>query len=138
MTDKEALCADIEQLLRTLRQCDTQPTAVAWMRKAYTAMERSLEHLSLPERANTVERLVFVPAAPMIEVVQSISGFDIKEAEQKRRRLQERSHANTVVYPEVFLPPGLKPLPKAWTRSDTLRLERAAKSKSAPIQRSGR
>jgi hypothetical protein len=38
-----------------------------------------------------------------------------------------RPNGETVVYPEFFLHPGLKPAPRPWTREDTRRLEVAAK-----------
>lgn len=140
---------DINEHLKQLRRCETQATAVAWMTRAYKLLEACLseidekppaviERLVRVQVPFAVEKLVFVPERPKLEVVQSVTAFDVRAAEQRRRQLQEKSHAQTVVYPDVFLPPGLKPLPKPWTREDTRRLERATKSSRPPIQKRGR
>ena len=129
---------EIDGLLKSLRKCDTQATAVKWMTQAYKAMEKCLD--ALKERPEQIarERILFLPERPNIEVVSSIGLYDKKLAEHKRRELQNKSASQTVVYPDVFLPKGLKPLPKPWTREDTLRLERASKMGPKRIQRLGK
>ena len=131
--DADELKLEIGSLLRCLRSCDSQTTAVAWMTRAYTAMERCLPHLETPAQA-----VVFLPTRPKLEVVQSIPKFDLEQAKARRFELQQRSISQTVVYPETFLHRGLKVTPRAWTREDTLRLERAAKLKQGGIQKRGR
>lgn len=135
--NRDELTAGIEAKLRGLRSCDTQATAVAWMSGAYKLMEECLLHLGdLPapnERIVTRERLVFVPERPSLQVVQNIPAEVVQ-----RRHPGWPGKAPTVVYPDVFLHPGLKPAPKAWTHADTLRLERAVKEKQPKIQRRGR
>ena len=141
MSDDE-LKDEIGKLLRGLRSCDTQATAVSWMARAYKAMECALEHLDRPpvmvERLVQVERLILVPEKPQIQVVQSVSAFDLRQAQEKRARLQAIAHAKTVVYPEIQTHPGLIAQPRAWTRKDTLRLEAASKAGKTAIQRRGR
>lgn len=142
--NREELIAGIESKLRGLRSCDTQPAAVAWMTGAYKLMEACLEQLSelpppvikervvIQERIVVREKLVLVPDRPQLEVVQSIA----PHARTSQPGWPGRTP--TVVYPDVFLHPGLKPAPKAWTHNDTLRLERAVKAKIPAIQRQGR
>ena len=131
--DEDELTLEIGALLRGLRSCDSQPTAVAWMTRAYKAMERCLSHLEKPAQG-----VVFLPTRPKLEVVQSLPKFDLEQAKARRYELQQRSISQIVVYPETFLHRGLKVTPRAWTREDTLRLERAAKLKQGVIQKRGR
>lgn len=130
--DRDELVSEIEKKLKTLRSCDTQASAIAWMKGAYSLMESCLEELK--DRPATVvhEKLVFVPERPKLVIAHTIPKGKIPHY------VDSRPENKTVIYPEVFLPPGLKPLPKAWTRADTLRLEAAAKAKRPPIQRRGR
>lgn len=127
----EELIDGIQCKLRSLRSCDTQATAVAWMTDAYKLMEAALEHLKEQAAPQPPVRLVFVPERPKLDVVQSVPLSVVRW----RLGLQPLDRAPTVVYPQAFLHPGLKPAPKAWTHADTLRLENAAKAKAAPIQR---
>ena len=133
MNEQDKLTTEINSLLRGLRSCDTQATAVAWMARAYKAMEQSLQHVRQEEQ----QSVVFMPERPKLEIVQAVPKFYATYIGGRRVDLKKRSSNETVVYPSVFLPPGLKPLPKAWTREDTLRLERAAKQKPPMIQRRG-
>lgn len=116
------LSEQLDAHMRKLRGADTQATAVAWMTTAYRLMERCIEELKDRPAQVVHERLVFVPERPKLEIVQSIP--------RKPRYVEP-----TVVYPELFLHPGLKPAPKAWTRKDTLALERETKCR---LQRRGK
>ena len=131
---EDDITEEIGALLRGLRSCDTQATAVAWMARAYKVMERSLQQMARSEQT----RFVFVPERPKLEVVRLVPKFDVRYAQARQTELHERSHNQTVVYPHTFRHPGLKPLPKPWTHEDTLRLERAAKKTAPMIQRLGR
>jgi hypothetical protein len=130
--NRDELVEEIGKKLKTLRACDTQASAVEWMKGAYSLMEACLEELK--DRPATVvrERLVFVPEKPKLVIAHSIPKGKVPHY------VDSRPENKTVVYPEVFLPPGLKPIPKAWTRADTLRLEAAMKEKRPAIQRRGR
>ena len=132
---EDDITEEIGALLRGLRSCDTQATAVAWMARAYKVLERSLEQMVRPEKT----RFVFVPDRPKLEVVQLVPKFDVRYAKARQTELHEHSNNQTVVYPQTFMHPGgLKPPPKPWTHEDTLRLERAAKKTALMIQRLGR
>lgn len=132
----EEVKAEIDKLLKSLRSCDTQATAIAWMTRAYKAMEQCLPYLEAPKRS-----MIFVPERPQLQIVQEIPKAynPTLFVNQRRLELQNRSNSQTVVYPDFFMHPGLKPKPKAWTHEDTLRLERAAKARDKPlIQRLGK
>lgn len=134
--NRDELIAGIESKLRGLRSCDTQATAVAWMSDAYRLMEACLKEFEgRPERLVHVvrEKLVYVPAKPTLQIAQNI-----QEAVVARHPAAWPGKTPTVVYPEVFLHPGLKPAPKAWTHADTVRLERAMKTPATKIQKQGR
>lgn len=131
--NRDELMDGISHRLKSLRACDTQATAVAWMAGAYQLMEAALEHLKEQAAPQPPVRLVFVPERPKLEVVQSVPLSVVRW----RIGMQPLDRAPTVVYPKSFLHPGLKPAPKAWTHADTLRLENAAKAKAAPIQKRG-
>jgi hypothetical protein len=137
--DKQALLSEMDALMRSLRQCETQATAIQWMTRAYNAMDGATQAIKALERmvreeAAEARGLVFQIGAPKLEIVQSIptnmahrrkNPHEFRAGE-KIPNYQTRS-GETVVYPEFFLHPGLKPAPRAWTRADTLRLENAAK-----------
>jgi hypothetical protein len=127
---------DIDKQLRGLRAANTQATAVAWMKDAYLLFERCLREFDGTGR----QGLVFVqPPRTQLEVVQTLPPAEpLPFILERQRRLQAASVNRTVVYPEAFQHPGLVSLPKAWTHRDTLRLERAAQAKAAPVQRRGR
>ena len=125
--ETEQLTSEIGALLRGLRSCDTQATAVAWMARAYKAMEECIPYLAAPQRG-----LVFLPATPKFEIVQALPREPVVHVRRSRIPPSE-----TVVYPAMFLHPGLKPLPKAWSREDTLCLVRAAKLNPVIIQKRG-
>lgn len=114
MTDQEHFAAEIDAHLRTLRNADTQASAIAWMKTAYQLLERAADDMKRP-------RVFAVPGhfgAPT---------FMLKPPE-----------------PLVLPKPGLKMLApgffdprtktvvygnryantRAWTRADTRRLER--------------
>lgn len=130
--NRDELVSEIERKLKTLRTCDTQASAVEWMKGSYALMEACLEELK--DRPATVvhEKLVFVPERPKLVIAHTIPKGRVPHY------VDSRPENKTVVYPEVFLHPGLKPIPKAWTRADTLRLEAAVKAKRPPIQKRGR
>lgn len=129
MSDEE-LKEEIGKLLRGLRTCDTQATSVAWMKRAFTAMESCLPLLE-PRSS-----FVVVPARPIIEIAKSLpTKQDVRYIQDRQIELRSRSLNQTVVYPEVFQPPGLRVAPKPWTREDTLRLERAAKLRAGAVAR---
>ena len=133
---KPELKADIEKALKTLRQADSQAAAVAWMTNAYKLLEACLE-------AQDEQRFVFAPE-PLSLVVSQAAPKHISQKRQglfaanRRAELQQASLSQTVVYPSIYLPPGLKPLPKPWTREDTRRLERAAANRVQSVQRFGK
>lgn len=130
----------IEKALKTLRQADNQAAAVAWMANAYKLLEECLTE-SMQAR-----QFFFVPDRPQLEIVQSIPktlskkqiAAEARYAHARAEELRNASLSRTVVYPSVFLPPGLKPLPKPWTREDQRRLERAAATPVKRIQRLGK
>lgn len=130
--ERDELVQEIEKKLKTLRSCDTQASAVAWMKDAYSLMEACLEELKYRPETMVHEKLVFVPERPKLVIAHNIPKGRVPHY------VDSRPENKTIVYPEVFLPPGLKPIPKAWTRADTLRLEAAMKAKRPPIQRRGR
>lgn len=146
---KTRLLSEMDALMRGLRQCDTQATAVAWMTRAYNAMDGAtrligdLERM-VREEASEKKGLIFHIPRPQIEVVQSIPKTIVHLANPHEFRSGEktpsytRPNGQTVVYPEFFLHPGLKPEPKPWTRGDTIRLEAAAKMGPRRIVRKGR
>ncbi len=124
---------DIVAALKTLRQADSQAAAVAWMTRAYQLLEACLEDL------DDDRRLVFAAERPRLEVVQSIPVGLTARRQKNPFYADQRPENRTVVYPEVIVPVGLKPLPKPWTREDTRRLERAAAvSAKRAIQKRGR
>lgn len=127
---KPELKSDIEKALKTLRQADNQAAAVAWMTNAYKLLEACL-------KAQDEPRFVFAPEKPKLQIVQNITKAHL--AELKGAYAKPKQPGNeTVVYPSIYLPPGLKPLPKPWTREDTRRLERAAATPVKRIQRLGK
>jgi hypothetical protein len=127
--ERQALLAEMDSLMRSLRKCDTQATAVQWMTRAYKAMDGATQAIAALERmvreeASEQRGLIFHLPKPKIEVVQSIPQGAVMahRAEPTKPATYTRPSGETVVYPDFFLPPGLKPLPKAWTRDDTRRL----------------
>ncbi len=122
----------IDKALKTLRQCDTQATAVKWMADAYKLMEACLPYLEPPRDASG--SVVFTFKRPEIVIAHAMP----KARVFPPKAPNIWANGQTVVYPEAFLHPGLKPAPRAWTHADTLRLERAAKMPPQPIQRRGR
>ena len=136
--DKERVLSEMDALMRGLRQCDTQASAVAWMTRAYNAMDgatrlvKDLERM-VREEASEQRGLIFQVPRPKLEIVQSIPTTIAHRPDKKPN--YQRPHGETVVYPEFFLHPGLKPAPRAWTREDTRRLEAAAKMGQRAIVR---
>jgi hypothetical protein len=129
--DKDRLLAEMDALMRSLRQCDTQATAIAWMTRAYNAMDgatrlvKDLERM-VREEASEQRGLIFHIPPPKLEIVQSIPKV-IAHRPVEGKKPNYPHNGQTVVYPDFFLHPGLKPVPRAWTREDTRRLEAAAK-----------
>lgn len=129
--DKQRLLAEMDELMRSLRQCDTQATAIAWMTRAYNAMDGATRLVGdldrmLREESSQQRGLIFQVDRPKLEIVQSIPKNIAHRVEGKPANYA-RPSGETVVYPEFFMHPGLKPAPRAWTREDTRRLEAAAK-----------
>lgn len=130
--DKQRLLAEMDALMRSLRQCDTQATAITWMTRAYNAMDGAtrlvgdLERM-LREESSQQRGLIFRVSRPKLEIVQSIPKTIAHRAVEGKKPNYTRPNGETVVYPDFFLHPGLKPSPRPWTREDTRRLEAAAK-----------
>jgi len=130
--DKQRLLTEMDSLMRSLRQCDTQATAVAWMTRAYNAMDgasRLVRDLERMAREDASERrgLIFQIPMPKLEIVQSIPASIAHRHVEKKSPNYQRQNGQTVVYPDFFLHPGLKKEPRPWTREDTRKLEAAAK-----------
>jgi hypothetical protein len=141
--DKTKLLAEMDSLMRSLRQCDTQASAIGWMTRAYHAMDGATRMIKGLERMVREERdeargLIFHIPKPKLEIVQSIPEAAVIAHRAEAKANYRRPTGETVVYPEFFLHPGLKPAPRAWTRADTLRLEAASKTGPLRIARKGR
>lgn len=147
--DRQGVLLEMDKLMRSLRQCDTQAQAVEWMTRAYNAMDgatqavKALERM-LKEEESSAKGLIFHIPAPKLEIVQSLpKNIAHRRANPNEFRAGEkvpaysRPSGETVVYPEFFLHPGLKPAPRPWTREDTRRLEVAAKMGPRRIVRKG-
>jgi hypothetical protein len=140
--NKRRLLAEMDVLMRSLRQCDTQATAVAWMTRAYNAMDGAtrlvadLERM-IREEASQQRGMIFQVVKPKLEIVQSIPKHFVHSSAVGKTPNYHRPTGETVVYPEFFMHPGLKPAPRAWTREDTRRLELAAKMGPRRIVRKG-
>lgn len=141
--DRQGVLLEMDKLMRSLRQCDTQAQAVEWMTGAYNAMDAATRAIGALERMLREEHsenkgLIFHIPKPQIEIVQSIPK-QVAHLAAVPQKPATYSHAGqTVVYPDFFLHPGLKPAPRAWTREDTRRLEAAAKMAPRRIVRQGR
>lgn len=130
----EELISHLDVHLRKLRKCDTQATAVAWMTEAYRLMEKSIEALKEKPEQSTVERVIFLPTAPKIEVVQSLP----LPTAHRVHNPPIWTRGETVVYEPVPMPPRRPPrTPPSWepiqdvlgpqrpfNRREMLRLER--------------
>lgn len=140
--NKQRLLAEMDALMRSLRQCETQATAIAWMTRAYNAMDgatrlvKDLERM-VREESSQQRGLIFQVAKPKLEIVQSIPKSIVHRAIEDKKPNYTRPSGETVVYPEFFMHPGLKPAPRPWTREDTRRLEVAAKMEPRRIVRKG-
>lgn len=130
--ETEKLLSEMDALMRSLRQCDTQATAVAWMTRAYNAMDgaaRAINDLQrmVREEASEKRGLIFQIPKPKLEIVQSLPPVIAHRVVDGKVANYTRPNGETVVYPDFYMHPGLKAPPRAWTRSDTLRLEAASK-----------
>lgn len=139
--DKQDLFAECDTLRRSLRKCDTQALAIEWMTRAYNAMDKALGVIEAMDKQSRLESsqdkgLIFQIQKPVFEIVQSIPKNIVHRAPERKATVQHQGQ--TVVYPDFFLHPGLKPEPKPWTRKDTLRLENAANYGPRRIVRKGR
>lgn len=138
---KQHALSEMDALMRSLRKCDTQAAAVAWMTRAYNAMDGAtrvigdLERM-VREEASQQRGLIFQVSRPKLEIVQSITKAVARRAPEAKKPNYMHDGA-MVVYPDFFLHPGLKPEPRAWTREDTRRLEAAAKMGPRHIIRKG-
>lgn len=141
--DKQRLLDEMDALMRSLRQCDTQATAIAWMTRAYNAMDgatrvvKDLDRM-VREEASQQRGLIFQVPKPKLEIVQSIPQNIAHRVVIGQKTYCQRKDGETVVYPDFFLHPGLTPAPRAWTREDTQRLEAAAKIGPRRIVRKSR
>ena len=114
MTEQEHLAVEIESHLRTLRAASTQASAIVWMKAAYLLMERAADDLKRP-RVFSVPGSYGVPTfmlTPPTSLQLPMPGmrnpplgfFDPK--------------VKTIVYGDKYSST------RAWTRADTLRIER--------------
>jgi hypothetical protein len=139
---KRAILSEMDTLMRGLRKCDTQAAAVDWMTRAYNAMDGAtrliadLERMVREESSQQRGLIIQIPK-PKLEIVQSIPQA-IAHRVEDRKPNYTTSSGQTVVYPDFFLHPGLKPAPRAWTREDTRRLEAAAKMGPRRIVKQGK
>jgi hypothetical protein len=139
---KNRLLSEMDALMRSLRKCDTQAAAIDWMTRAYNAMDGATRLIADMERMVREESsqqrgLIFQIAPPTLEIVQSIPPVIAHRHVEGKKPNYTTHSGQTVVYPDFFLHPGLKPAPRAWTRADTLRLEAAAKMGPRRIVRKG-
>lgn len=140
---KDRLLSEMDSLMRSLRQCDTQATAISWMTRAYNAMDAATKAIAdlermVREEASEQRGLIFQIAKPRLEIVQSIPATIAHRVQEGKKPNYTTQSGQTVVYPDFFLHPGLKPAPRPWTREDTRRLEAAAKMGAPRIVRKGR
>ena len=140
--DKQDLFKEMDDLHRSLRKCDTQALAVQWMTRAYNAMDAALRVIEAMDKEKRLEAsdgkgLIFQIKRPELEIVQSIPTNIAHRVSSDRKATYQRQ-GQTVVYPDFFLHPGLRPEPKAWTHKDTLKLEAAQKMGPRRIIRKGR
>lgn len=139
---KQKVLDEMDALMRSLRQCDTQATAIAWMTRAYNAMDgatrlvKDLERM-VREESSQQRGLIFQVSPPKLEIVQSIPKDIVHRHVEPKKPNYQTHDGQTVVYPDFFLHPGLKPMPKPWTREDTRRLEAAAKQSPRRIVHKG-
>lgn len=98
----EPLPDRLDSHLKTLRKADTQAQAITWMTVAYKLMEEAIQELKQKPVTSTIERLIFIPAEPKIEIVQVVSREVLPVVHQLK--------------PDAF--------GKAWTHNDTKRLEK--------------
>lgn len=124
--EKQGLLAEMDKLMRSLRACDTQSAAVTWMTRAYNAMDGATKAIAALERmvreeASEKRGLIFHIPAPRLEIVQTIPKVIAHRAPEPKAPNYTRPNGETVVYPDFFLPPGLKPLPRAWDRAEARR-----------------
>ena len=129
--DERELRGEIETLLRTLRAANDQPSAVAWMKKAYVAMEACLRAIEERPQSSSLGTLVYVRVPPKLVIAQSIP----KRAPTQSPRVWYEGE--TVVYPEMPMPPSLAAPPRPFTISDSRKLAAQTEAKRR-IQRLGR
>ena len=137
----DELKAKIDTLLRSLRQCDDQASAIKWMANAYDAMDGALRVIAdlerrIKEEAAEAKGLIFYVPPRKIEVVQAIPRYFAKKSNDIPN--YTRPSGQTVVYPEFFLHPGLKPAPKPWTMVDQRKISNAENWRRPAIVRKGR
>lgn len=110
------LVAELDEHMRQLRRADTQPTAIAWMKRAHELMARCAQELERP-------KVYSIPGhfgAPTF-ALELPKGLVLPPAGMKPQ-------------PLGFFDPRVKTVvlqrpPKAWTHRDTLLLERMNKAK---------
>lgn len=114
---------------KTLRSCDTQKTAVAWMTRAHELMGVCMDRLA--EKAKEPSPII-MPQRPQLVVVNNMREVlrEVVARGPGQRPGWFDPKVKTVIYPvRPDPPPGSVLAPKAWTHVDTLRLERAVRDK---------
>ena len=120
MTDSEQLAAQIDVHLRTLRSANSESAAIAWMKAAYLLLERCSDDLRRPRVFSVpghfgAPTFMLTPPRPLElpkhDPVKPLGFFDPR--------------VQTVVYGNKYSNV------RAWTRADTLRLERDNAKKRA-------
>ena len=127
------LADELEVHLRLLRRANTEATAIEWMKRAYVLMERAADEMKRP-------RIFSIPGhfgAPTFAV--DVEPYRKILPAHGRARPLVWTEGETVVYGDKYANKRT-----AWTRADTLQLEREAirrnaeKLKSSPVQRRGK
>jgi len=113
---QQLLVSEMDELMRSLRKCDTQATAIAWMTRAYNAMDGAIRAIGdlnrmVREESSKQRGLIFQLPAPKVEIFQSIPKTIVHRHESKKPTYAH--NGQMVVYPDFFMHPGLKPLPRA-------------------------
>jgi hypothetical protein len=125
--DREELVANLDAHMRMLRHADTQATAVAWMKTAHELLRRCANELDRPHIYSVpghfgAPTFMLAPPKPL---VLPAPGF--------RKAGPVWLNGATVVYNDsrTAAPPKNS---RAWTRKDTLRLERDNMARNAPTK----
>lgn len=120
-TENELFVSEIDAHLRALRCADNQAAAIAWMKTAYQLLERAADDLKRP-RVFAVHSCIGTAPTFMLTPPKRLELVQPGWSQPPRGFFDPQ--VKTVVYSQ----------PKAWTRADTIRLERSnalARSKQA-------